>query len=321
MSTKKLFFIGFHNGFNPNDNWINSNFFKLSKTNFIVVNTIEECDILLVGSFIDDNHYTIVNNCKKPRILFVSEPLGYWYPVATKLLMDNTVECLTCCITDGSFNRNNRQTKSIKFSLYLEIFDYRQRINDKSIFEHVNDYVKECVVTNQLCSKLSSKRFCSLINRHDAGQTRINVFTLLNSIKKVDCPSALFHNYPNEELEKLGNVEFIKQYIYNICPENFKCQFDGYITEKLMRACLGGAIPIYAGHFDDVDAKIFNPKRILFYDPSDLKSIQKIYTTVQLFESKPDLLKFFYSQPVFLPTAFETIETMCQNLANWIDDN
>jgi hypothetical protein len=184
----------------------------------------------------------------------------------------------------------------------------------------VNNYVKECCDINEVCSKLSSKRFCCLINRHDAGETRKNVFTLLNSIKKVDCPSILFHNYPNEELEKLGNVEFIKQYVYNICSENFKCDFGGYITEKLINACLGGAIPIYAGHFDDVEAKIFNPKRILFYDPYDIKSVQQIFKTVQLFESKPDLLKFFYSQPVFLPTAFQTIETMCQNVADWFDN-
>ena len=316
MSTRKLCFIGFYNGFNPH-NWIwLNNCFKQSKKNLSIVNTIEECDILCVGSFIEDDSYIIVNNCKKPKLFFITEPLGKLYPVATKLLTDNTVDCLTCCITDGTFDYNHRKVKSIKCPLYLEAFDYRKIINDKSIFEDVNDYVKECITSNQLFSK----RFCTLINRHDAGETRRNVYLLLNSIKKIDCPSVLFHNYSNDELEKMGNIEFIKQYIYNICPENFKCDFNGYITEKLMNSCLGGAIPIYAGHFDEVEEKIFNSKRILFYEPTDIKSMQQIYKIVKQFQDNPELLKDFYSQPVFLPTAFETIETMCQNLADWMDN-
>ena len=43
--------------------------------------------------------------------------------------------------------------------------------------------------------------------------------------------------------------------------------YNGYITEKLMDCCLGGAIPIYAGWFDEYDAQIFNKTELYFIIP------------------------------------------------------
>ena len=92
--------------------------------------------------------------------------------------------------------------------------------------------------------------------------------------------------------------ENIRKFKFNICPENYSTSIKGYITmnlskqswdkelfsgtlveentEKIMNCCLVGAIPIYFGSFNDIYSKIFNKNRILFYNPDDIDSIEKI---------------------------------------------
>lgn len=195
-----------------------------------------------------------------------------------------------------------------KYYEYFDYFDY----NDKNIYLNTNEYVK---TTN-----LNNKKFCSLINTHDNWSTRTKIYNILNSIQKVDCPSKLFNNMPNNELNKIGNVNFIKKYLFNICPENKITEFSGYITEKIMNASLGGAIPIYCGYLDDYDKKIFNLDRILIFNINDNNSYNNIKNTViKLMNNKYELNKF-YKQTVFLDTAYETIKEMENNVKNIFND-
>jgi len=314
MTTKRIFYIGLWNGFDSNDNGYNAILLNHCKNKILVVDNINECDILVVGNFINMNEYNIVNSFTKPKIYLITEPVGPWYDIGWKLLRDNTFNCLSGTVSNGILNGNNKSVQCIKFPLYVDSKDY---VDTKNSLEKVNEWVKDSV--NEYY--ITHKNFCCLINRHDAGKTRTAIALAMNSINKIHCPSILFNNCSNEELERIGNVEYIKKFIYNICPENFNnCPFKGYITEKLMNACLGGAIPIYTGSFDEIDAKIFNPKRILFYDQNKPETIEEIVKTVKLFQNEPELLKRFYSQPVFLPSAADTIEEMRKKFAGWFDE-
>ena len=155
-------------------------------------------------------------------------------------------------------------------------------------------------------------------NRHDNGNTRTAIFKKLSQINTITCPSNLFNNYSNEEFEKVGTNKFRKRFIFSICPENFITILDGYVTEKIYMALSNGNIPIYYGKLDEIDKKIFNMNRILWFNPLDQESIQEIYEKVlELINDKQKLFEF-YKQPPFLETAIDTLDTMETNYINTV---
>jgi hypothetical protein len=125
----------------------------------------------------------------------------------------------------------------------------------------INEYNK-----NLQIEELLTKNFCCLINKHDFGNTRVNIHNKLSEIGTIFCPSVLLNNFSNETFEKIGRETFQKQFIFSICPENYITKLDGYITKKLFMACCCGNIPIYYGKLDDFDKHIFNTNRIILFD-------------------------------------------------------
>jgi len=83
---------------------------------------------------------------------------------------------------------------------------------------------------------------------------------------------------------------------------------------------LGGAIPIYAGNFDDIDGKIYNKKRFLFYDSYDENSIIDLENKILFLLHNREEFEKFYRQEVFLDTAEETIIELKNRLDNKIDE-
>ena len=199
--------------------------------------------------------------------------------------------------------------KSVKYPLYYE---YMGDNRTQKILE-IQNYVKDINFED-----FSNKQFCYLINRHDAGNTRTTIFKKLSKIDIITCPSNLFNNYSNEEFEKEGTNKFRKRFIFSICPENFITTLDGYVTEKIYIALSNGNIPIYYGKLDEIDKKIFNMNRILWYNPIEQESIQEIYEKVlELMKDKQKLFEF-YKQPPFLETAIETLDIMETNYINTV---
>jgi hypothetical protein len=117
----------------------------------------------------------------------------------------------------------------------------------------------------------------------------------------------------------VGNVEYIKKFKFNICPENFKCDLKGYITEKLLHSCLGGAIPVYFGGFDDIDEKIFNKNRIIFFDPKDEQNLDNTQSFIRDLINDKEKFKNFYRQPVFNENAKEVFSEMNNNVLMMIN--
>lgn len=256
----------------------------------------DEASFIIIGSFFNKKTISIVNSLKCKKLIFITEPWKYSSSHLKRLVERQKYDKLIGCVSQSD--------KRIKFPLYLMDFNFAE----ENKFISVNNYVKSC--------DFNSKQFCCLINRHDEYNTRTKIYEKIKNIDKIICPGKLFNNTSNEELEKMGKIEYLKKFKFNICPEN--SYIDGYITEKLFHCCLAGSIPIYYGGFDDIDAKVFNKNRILFYDSTD-SSIDEIYNKINFFLENNDEFEKFYRQDVFCETAFETCVGLNNDLINYFD--
>lgn len=202
----------------------------------------------------------------------------------------------------GCINHDPKNNK-FKYPLYLFFHDF-----------HLN---YENLITNNLVKNMSSedilsKKFCALINGWDPDNVRLNIYNPLSKLNEITCPGKFLNNCSNEELNKIGKPEYLKNFKFNICSENYCNTIDGYITEKLNDSCLGCSIPIYCGNFDEIDGKIFNKNRILFYDSKSEESINQVYLKVKyLLENDGEFVKF-YKQDIYRNVT--EIETCINNL-------
>jgi hypothetical protein len=267
----------------------------------MIPNEFNDIKFIIVGPFINEYYYNIINKLNCIKLLYICEPIKEYehFNFTIKLLNQNIFDIIFGCI-------NNKENIRYKLPLYMEYFDYK----NKNIYNLTNEYVKKCNINN--------KKFCSLINTHDKKNTRTKIYNYLKEIKHITCPSNLFNNTSNEELNNIGNIEYIKKFKFNICSENCITDLEGYITEKLLNCCLGGAIPIYCGWFDEIDEKIFNKNRILFFEPNNEESINNVYNKVKELMEDDNKLNDFYKMDVFMETAYETIKKLQDNLFNKI---
>jgi hypothetical protein len=295
----KYSLISFWPGFNNDNNWFTNNYCR----NHDLTINYEESKFIIIAPFIKNNELEIIEKINTIKILYITEPIEIMneFNLMFNISNENKFNIIIGCINHDPLN--NR----FKFPLYMYSFDY----NNIDIYNNSNNYVKNC--------NIDSKKFCCLINTHDRYNTRKPIYNLLKNIDHIECPSLLFNNCSNQELNNLGNFEYIKKFKFNICSENSITKIKGYITEKLLNCCLGGAIPIYCGWFDEIDEKIFNKNRILFYNPSDNNSLENLYNKVfYLINNKDEFIKF-YSQDIFCNTAYDTIKNLEKDLTNMFD--
>jgi hypothetical protein len=290
--------ISFWSGFNYNNGDFVHKYFK----GHTCTTNHQETDLLLVGSFVTGEQYDIIKSLTCKKVLYISEPINsFFQPHVLRLFLENEFSMIFGCINhDISSNR-------FKLPLYTMYFNY----HDKNIFLHTNQYAKTCIIEN--------KKDCCLINRHDMLFSRTDIYNTLKDVLSIDCPSFLFNNCSNEELNNIGNVEYIKKYKFQICPENTRVNIPGYITEKLCQSILGCAIPIYYGYYDDIDEKIFNKNRILFFEKDNLQSILDVKDKIIHFLNHPDDFNSFYRQDPFCDTAYETLISLENDLISYIN--
>jgi hypothetical protein len=310
-------FIHFWPEFNPNTNFIT----KIFQNNGIKYYNSDEymtnsniLKIVFIGSFISNvNDMQKMQNIPSDyvKILYLSEPIEKFYEPCHKLYLNNFFDYVFGSIIDDI------QLNHFKFPYYL-LYHYYESGNKKHdtlcydntlppIYNEINNYVKQNYETI-----LSKKTFC-LINSHDYYDVRKIIHDEINckfggtKFGRIVCPGKAFNNCNNHELNAIGKNEYLKQFIFNICPENFMTSIGGYITEKIFEACKAGCIPIYCGQFDEIDAKIFNKERIIFYDTQNKNSITHCIDKIDLLLSNPTELQAMYRLPVFLDTAHATV--------------
>jgi hypothetical protein len=276
----RLFHIGFeygNPGF-PKTDILSQHFSPEDK----IVFDIRESNALVIGNFVQDAEIPAIMGFNGPRILYVGEPIGKFgfTRLSDQIFANNIYDFAIGCIA-------NKPGKWIKYPIYATM---------TAQFKEVNAFVST--------SPLEEKKICVLINRHDPGNTRLPILRELSNFMHVVCPGRLANNCSNEELDRLGTPDYLKKFVFNICSENFGECHPGYITEKLMNCCLGGAIPVYFGNLDDIDQRIFNKERILFLNEGNPREVAgRIFAMCKNIK----LLESFYRQPVFQDTAEEAL--------------
>ena len=198
---------------------------------------------------------------------------------------------------------NLNQEKFCKHPLYIHSANYKEP--SKEFMEKINNMVKNTDPT-----KL---KFCSFIAGHDMYNNRVPIYNFLSKINFIECPGKLINNVKSFDEDGLSKRDYLKQFVFNICPENHKGH-EGYTSEKLPDAIASGCIPIYYGHTnDEQDSKIFNQKRILRYDPENQESVNLLFDKVsELVKDKSKLIEF-YQQPVFNKNAHCEINNMLED--------
>jgi hypothetical protein len=256
----------------------------LQNNHFMVnENLLRAYDIIICGSFMPDYMSRLIHKYAYKTILYISEPIEFFSIQTYNLYIKNVFKGYVGAVPQGH--------NSIKYPLYVDIGD-----------------IDECANLNNISKEqLLSKEFCILINRHDKGGTRVPIYNKLLQFGKIVCPSNLLNNFSNAEFENIGRTGFQSRFIFNICPENFVTSIDGYVTEKLMYACVSGNIPIYYGKLDDIDKRIFNLDRILWYDPTSMASINNLVERIGEMMNDKDKLYEFYRRDIFMSSAKDTI--------------
>lgn len=113
--------------------------------------------------------------------------------------------------------------------------------------------------------KTNPQKDCVLIASHDKWNTRKPIYKDLKSILEITC-AGKWKNNTEELWKKYSNdkVTYLKNFKFNICPENTNSQ--GYVTEKIFEAFLGGCILIYYGSDNNPEPDILNKDAILFWE-------------------------------------------------------
>ena len=195
---------------------------------------------LVIGPWITIEQFSLLKNDNfDVKLITVYEPIfnndiyddirfGHFHEFVTNYKTYKNTYLFGCV-------ENKPEEKKIKFPLYMmERFPIYE--NPNMYFTKANDFIKN--------TDIFLKKFCCLINRWDPDNHRTKMHNILNKINKIDCPGSLLNNCSNIQLNAMGKTEYIKQFLFNICSENTDNTYGGYITEKLMDCCLGGAIPI-----------------------------------------------------------------------------
>ena len=152
------------------------------------------------------------------------------------------------------------------------------------------------------------------------------VFTETNYIKSANFNgSCCLFNNNNINVNNYNIVRYLKNifkifvidkitsdYTFCICSDVYEKNI-GNTINTLTFVCLSGMIPIYYGHLDKYDEKIFNTKRIMFYDPNNTKSIELLENNIKYLMSDKKVLKDFMSQNIFNDKYIETINYLNMN--------
>jgi len=165
-----------------------------------------------------------------------------------------------------------------------------------SLFDPLADYkiVKRRV--KQLSEVIHDGRngFCSLVASHDRNGIRAQIMDELAKIASVSSGGRIHNN--TDKLNTLyanNKYEFIRQYKFNICPENSDAP--GYVTEKLFHAIEAGCIPVYWGANNKPEPEILNQNALICWNENGNNQVA-VDLIESIYESEA-LYREFVTQP------------------------
>lgn len=260
----------------------------------------------------------------------------YWYRfLQAKGLLDSgkTIAFFSCFGPRSIIDHDNSDIKlfisgeNLKVSRYAAFADHYLRSNKLDLaigLEVVDDerYIRFPLWMDYMfppesleadirvkCNELrypkieEKQKFCCMVASNSADGLRDVMFNAISQIAPVDSAGKYLHNDDSLQNDFCDvKIDYMKQYVFNICPENTSAY--GYTTEKIIEAISCGCIPIYWGA-EIADKAVINEDAIIRWNRSDngasaIRQIKELW-------SNPKQMDDFLHQPRLKPTAEEYI--------------
>lgn len=250
----------------------------------------------------DDNPDIIISSCMgnldkvkkydcKLKIFFYGENLDM-YPK-----FNNFKELYNIFDLIIGFKYTDKKKKLYRLPLWMTYYPFYNMNTDENILNYIQtEYSKN--INNQ-------KKNCCLIARHDRGGQRTKIYNEVIKYCDIKCPSIFKNNYKKLGRNVTDKIEFLKQFKYNICPENSK--YEGYFTEKIFQSLESGCIPIYWG-VDFPEKNIINKQSYCFINVNVPENIK---TQIKNLFHNPDN---FICDRIFCEGAKEIIDTYYKDI-------
>lgn len=272
------------------------NFFNTIDTIKLVKNN-ENPDILFCSLFGDIN--IIKNISAKCKIFFTGENLILRPPYNNEQLLLETFDLLL------GFKYTNLSKKTLRFPLWLAYYPFYCTKTDNNII----DYIEKQHLLNK---NHTTQNSAVIIARHDMGGQRIQIIKEIEKYISVLAPGRFYNNTKLIGSTTIDKINYLKQYNYNICPEN--SEGEGYCTEKIFQALESGTIPIYWGSsYPEVD--IINENKYCF---CDIKNPEKMSKSIKDAIENPDK---YLEGNIFKENSKEIIQQYYDDLIKYIKDN
>ena len=251
---------------------------------------------------------------------FVLRHLGFSIERIERILFNKV--CLNL-FSIPSFFQQNKFFKELVRRENRFHFILTNSINRKNAFHAPYFYVfcRDRIerILNHSSDNSVRRKFCAFIVSNPANTDRIKFFKKLAKYKKVDSLGKVLNTVKLAETNDdhvVSNVNendaLLRQYKFAICFENSYAP--GYVTEKIVNAIAGGAIPIYRGAPDV--GLYFNTKRMINYD--DFGSYEAMINEVVRLDSDDGYYHAFVAQQVFANDIRQQLRLHDENLGRFL---
>ena len=178
-------------------------------------------------------------------------------------------------------------------------------LSGKTKFLYPQEFYSKIIQANRFDGR---SRFASIVSRHDSHGSgaglRGDVMDALNEIGSVEAAGA-WRNNTNALKEEFGDdlSMYLEDCRFNICLENTNS--DGYVTEKVFHALLGGSIPIYWGGGAYMEPEVLTGNGIVLVGSSGISGVVE---QVERLEGNPAYREDWLAKPILTEWAPEWIE-------------
>lgn len=225
MNKIRINFTDFWPSFNKTNNY----FYNLLIQKFEVIIDENNPDLLIYSCYSQEY---LNYNCT--RIFFTGE---------------NVRPDFTGCDFAFSFDYNSRK-KHFRLPLYSIYIDHHQMLDQLTYTKSRREALKIWE---------SKSKFCCIVVSNPSCKKRIDFFTNLSKIKRIDSGGKVLNNIGGCVGDK---YEFIKDYKFVLSFEN--SSYKGYTTEKILEPIYKDCIPVYWGN--PLVSRDFNEKRFVNYN-------------------------------------------------------
>mgnify|MGYP004606750783 CR=1 FL=1 len=266
MKTVKIWFVGFWDDFDIDDN--------------IIINILKK-------------HYYVVIDKDNPDYVFCSvfgTPYSYCNYDAIRIF---------CSGENFSPDFN-----TVDYAIGYDEMIYGDRFFRRIFIPMEYDNTKYGSLIEQLkCKHLNvedniihkKNKFCNLIYSHERDdQARKKIFEKLCTYKNVDSAGTYLNNMPqNISVTRAEKLAFQSNYKFTIAFESVDMR--GFFTEKIVDAFLANTIPIYMGD-PDIET-IFNRKA--FINCNEYESFDEVLKKIIEIDTNDDLYLKMLREPIF----------------------